>query len=82
VGLVKSCNAECGTACKPQRARPEMHSCGLRFLRRTMTIRFEARLASVHFRSCRDAIDLFRAPQARNNGNITVSREKHTCEPI
>ena len=23
--LVKSCNAECGTACEPQRASPEAH---------------------------------------------------------
>ncbi len=54
LGLVKSCNAECESACKPRRARPETHIYGIVLLAKDWAIRCEARFVSVRFRSRRD----------------------------
>ncbi|GMR05714.1 MAG: hypothetical protein BMS9Abin25_0289 [Gammaproteobacteria bacterium] len=54
LGLVKSCNAECESACKPHRARPEAHIYGIVLLAKDRAIRCEARFVAARFRSRRD----------------------------
>jgi len=53
-GLVKRCNAECESACKPRRAMPEAHIYGIVLLAKDRTIRCEARFVAARFRSRRD----------------------------
>ena len=40
VRLSKTGNAECGTACRPRRACPEAHSCGVALLARATAIAY------------------------------------------
>ena len=54
LGLVKSVNAECGSACKPRRARPEAHIYGIVLLIKDRAIHCEARFVAARFRSRRD----------------------------
>ncbi len=52
-GLVKSDNAECESACKPHRARPEAYIYGIVLLAKDPAIRCEARFVAARFRSRR-----------------------------
>jgi hypothetical protein len=56
LGLVQSDNAECESACKPRRARPEAHIYGIVLLAKDMAIHCEARFVAAHFRSCRGMV--------------------------
>jgi len=58
--LVKNDNAEHGQACKPLRARPEAHTCGVAKLVKDSAINFTLRLTIARFRSRRSIIDLIR----------------------
>ncbi|HDH15589.1 MAG TPA: hypothetical protein ENG90_03800 [Gammaproteobacteria bacterium] len=60
LGLVKSCNAGCESACKPRRASPEAHIYGTVLLAKDRAIRCEARFVAARFRSRRDMAQLIR----------------------
>jgi len=60
LGLVKSCNAECESACKPRRARPEAHIYGIVLFAKDRAIRYKARFVAARFRSRRDMAELIR----------------------
>ena len=62
LGLVKSFNAECASACKPHRARPEAHIYGIALLVKDLAIHCEARFVAVCFRSRRDMAYTSEAP--------------------
>ncbi|HDH16846.1 MAG TPA: hypothetical protein ENG90_10295 [Gammaproteobacteria bacterium] len=53
LGLVKNCNAECESACKPRRARPEAHIYGIVLLAKDRAIHCKARFVAARFRSRR-----------------------------
>lgn len=55
-------NAECESACKPRRARPEAHIYGIVLLAKDPAIRCEARFVAARFRSRRGMAYTSEAP--------------------